>query len=105
MKKWMYLLVVAVLLIPLVLTACGATEEPEPTEAPQAEPTAAPDEPTAAPEEPTAAPEEPTAVPEEPAGEGPYEDVDPTGATVLWWHQHTQEREQGLQEMVQEFND
>jgi multiple sugar transport system substrate-binding protein len=96
-KKWMYLLVLAVLLIPLVLSACGATEEPEPTQAPVVE------EPTAAPEEPTAAPEEPTAVPEEAAG--PYEDVDPTGATVLWWHQHTPPREDGLLEMVAEFNE
>lgn len=35
---------------------------------------------------------------------GSYEDVDPTGATVLWWHQHTQEREEGLKQMVDEFN-
>ena len=42
--------------------------------------------------------------PEEPAAEGPYDAVDPTGQTVLWWHQHTKEREEGLQEMVQEFN-
>ena len=34
------------------------------------------------------------------AATGPYDAVDPTGATVLWWHQHTQEREEGLQEMV-----
>ena len=103
-KKWTYVLVLAVLLIPLVLTACGATEAPEPTQAPPAEePTAVPEEPTAAPEEPTAAPEEPTAEPEEAAG--PYEEVDPTGAQVLWWHQHTQEREEGLQEMVAEFNE
>jgi multiple sugar transport system substrate-binding protein len=96
-KKWMYLLVMVILVVPLVLTACGAT--PEPVEEPPAE------EPTAAPEAPTAAPEEPPAVPEEPeAAAGPYDDVDPTGATVLWWHQHTQEREEGLQEIVAEFN-
>jgi multiple sugar transport system substrate-binding protein len=35
---------------------------------------------------------------------GSYEGVDPTGATVLWWHQHTQEREEGLKQMVDEFN-
>ena len=94
-KKWLYLLVVAVMLFPLILTAC-ATEEPEPTEAPPVE------EPTAAPEEPE--PEEPTAAPEEPVGEGGYEDVDPTGATVLWWHNHTTIRDEALQEMVAEFN-
>ena len=105
-KRWMYLLVVAVLVVPMILTACGPT--PEPTEAPAPEPTEAPAaEPTEAPAaEPTEVPAaEPTAVPEEPAAEGPYEDVDPTGAAVLWWHQHTQEREEGLQEMVAEFNE
>jgi multiple sugar transport system substrate-binding protein len=101
--KWTYLIVLLVLLIPLVLAACGPTEEP--TEAPAVEATTAPAvEPTTAPAEPTQAPAEPTAVPEEPKGEGPYEDVDPTGATVLWWHQHTQERQEGLNEMVEEFN-
>ncbi|MFN2185555.1 MAG: hypothetical protein ACK2UU_16315, partial [Anaerolineae bacterium] len=82
-KKWMYLFVLAVLVIPLILTACGPT--PEPTAAP--EPTKAP-EPTEAAPEPTAAPEEPTAAPTEPeAAAGPYDEVDPTGANVLWWHQ------------------
>ena len=96
-KKWLYLFVLAVLVIPLILTACGPT--PEPTTAP--EPTEAAPEPTEAVEEP-----EPTEAAEEPeAPAGPYEDVDPTGATVLWWHQHTQEREEGLQEMVAEFNE
>ena len=37
--------------------------------------------------------------------EGPYEDVDPSGQTVLWWHQHTRERQEGLNQMVDEFND
>lgn len=33
-----------------------------------------------------------------------YDKVDPKGATVLWWHQHTKERQEGLDEMVAEFN-
>lgn len=33
-----------------------------------------------------------------------YEKVDPKGAKVLWWHQHTKEREEGLKQMVDEFN-
>ncbi len=33
-----------------------------------------------------------------------YEKVNPKGATVLWWHQHTKEREEGLKQMVEEFN-
>jgi multiple sugar transport system substrate-binding protein/sn-glycerol 3-phosphate transport system substrate-binding protein len=72
----------------MLLTAC-ATEEPTATSEP-APPTATPK------------PEEPTATP---VPAGPYEGVDPTGAKVLWWHQHTSEREAGLQEMVAEFNE
>jgi multiple sugar transport system substrate-binding protein/sn-glycerol 3-phosphate transport system substrate-binding protein len=101
-KKWLYVFVLAVLVVPLILTACGAT--PEPTKAP--EPTEAAPEPTDAAPEPTEAAPEPTEEPKEPeAAAGPYDDVDPTGAAVLWWHQHTQEREEGLLEMVNEFNE
>ena len=35
---------------------------------------------------------------------GAYEEVDPSGQTVLWWHQHTRERQEGLNQMVEEFN-
>jgi len=42
--------------------------------------------------------------PEPEVAAGPYEDVDPTGAQVLWWHQHTKERQEGLNQMVEEFN-
>jgi len=86
-KKWLYLLVSLVLVASMLLTAC-ATEEPTATPEP-APPTATPK------------PEEPTATP---VPAGPYEDVDPSGAKVLFWHQHTSEREQGLQDMVAEFN-
>ena len=110
-KKWMYAVVLAILVVPLILSACGPTPEPtmapEPTKPEAAEPTKAPEaEPTKAPEaEPTKVPEaEPTKAPEAPSGELPYEDVDPTGAKVLWWHQHTKERQEGLNQMVEEFN-
>jgi len=33
-----------------------------------------------------------------------YEKADPKDAKVLWWHQHTGGREEGLQQMVAEFN-
>ncbi len=103
MKKWMSLIMFLALVLPLLLSACGPTEAPiEPTQAPVVQ------EPTQAPvaQEPTKAPE-PTAVPEptaEPVAEGPYEAVDPTGAKILFWHQHTKEREEGLKQMVDEFN-
>jgi peptide/nickel transport system substrate-binding protein len=86
-KKWIYLLAVAVLVIPSILTACAPTAAPAPTTAPVAE-------------EPTTAP----VAPEVPVVAGPYEDVDPSGATLLWWHQHTRERQEGLNQMVEEFN-
>ncbi len=33
-----------------------------------------------------------------------YEDVDPTGTTVTFWHQHTRDREASLIEIVESFN-
>jgi multiple sugar transport system substrate-binding protein len=36
--------------------------------------------------------------------QGPYEDVDPTGQTVVFWHQHGGVREEGLSRIVQRFN-
>lgn len=44
-------------------------------------------------------------LPTEPATEGPLAGVDPTGATVVYWHQHTGDREERLNEMVAEFNE
>jgi multiple sugar transport system substrate-binding protein/sn-glycerol 3-phosphate transport system substrate-binding protein len=90
-KKQVYLFVSAALIATMILSAC-ATPQPTATPEPVVE------APTATPK-----PEEPTATPEpEPAG--PYENVDPTGIEMLWWHQHTQERQEGLDQMVEEFN-
>lgn len=99
----------------LLLSACApaatqapAAEEPaaaEPTTAaPAAEPTAA--EPAAA--EPTAA--EPVAT--EPAAEPTaapvtgtdYENVDPSGQEVVFWHNHTSSRQETLAKMLEDFN-
>jgi multiple sugar transport system substrate-binding protein/sn-glycerol 3-phosphate transport system substrate-binding protein len=33
-----------------------------------------------------------------------WESVDPSGQTVTFWHQHTQEREEALNQIVEEFN-
>ena len=92
-KKLMVPVLVLAVVAALILTSCARQAAPTavPTATPQpAEPAAA----TATPK-----PAEPAAAPA-----GPYEDVDPTGAKVLWWHQHTQERQEGLNEMVAEFN-
>ncbi len=34
-----------------------------------------------------------------------YEDVDPSGATVVFWYQHSREREEAMQEIIQAFNE
>jgi multiple sugar transport system substrate-binding protein len=52
---------------------------------------------------PGAPPPKPEPTPE-PVPAGPYEDVDPTGQAVLFWHNHTKERDEGLQQMVADFN-
>jgi len=33
-----------------------------------------------------------------------WENVDPTGQTITFWHQHTQEREEALNQIVSDFN-
>lgn len=42
---------------------------------------------------------------EAPAAEGAYAGVDPTGQTVVWWHQHSGSREENLLKMIAEFNE
>lgn len=44
-------------------------------------------------------------LPVEPASEGPLAGVDPSGQTVVYWHQHSGDREAALGELVAEFND
>ncbi|MEZ4732392.1 MAG: extracellular solute-binding protein [Caldilineaceae bacterium] len=39
-----------------------------------------------------------------PATEGAWAGVDPNGQTVVWWHQHTGAREEGLVAMIEAFN-
>ena len=65
MKRVLFILLTAALMIALSACASGAKTTPAPAQ----EPTAAPAEPTAIPAEPTAAPAEPTAVPAEPTDE------------------------------------
>jgi multiple sugar transport system substrate-binding protein len=100
-RKWMHFMVLAVLVIPLILTACGPTEEPEPPAAPTAAP-----QPTEAPtEEAAVQPTEP-AEPEPcaPAADGPLAGVDIRGVSFDWWHQHSGSREEKLIPMVEAFN-
>jgi len=94
-QKSIWTMLMAILLITtFVMSACAPA-----TEAPAASATEAP-----AAEQP--ATEAPAA--EQPATEAPaadaWENVDPSGQTVIFWHQHTRERETALQEIVDEFN-
>jgi len=84
--KTIWSLTLAMLLIvAFVLSACG----------PAATPTEEAAQPTEAQSQPA---EQPTAQPDA------WENVDPSGQTVLFWHQHTREREAALLEIVDEFN-
>ncbi|MBN1146892.1 MAG: extracellular solute-binding protein, partial [Anaerolineales bacterium] len=87
-KIWFSLLAILVI-ASLALSACAPPATPEPTKPPAEEP------------QETEAPAEP-AEPAEP--EDPWADVDPSGQTVIFWHQHTRERDEALQKIVEEFN-
>ncbi len=39
-----------------------------------------------------------------PAEDGAYAGIDPSGQQITWWHQHSGSREEGLLEMVADFN-
>lgn len=108
MRKPYWLLALLVTLT-LVLTACpaaapAATEAP--AEAPAAEATEAPAEEAAA--EATEAPaEEAAAAPAgecAPAADGALAGIDPSGQAIVWWHNHSGGREEGLLALVDEFN-
>jgi len=99
-KKFWYTFLAVLMTASLVLAACQAQPTTAPTQAPGAQEPSGQDEPGGEVTEPAG--EEPTA----PAGEGAsYDDVDPTGQTVIFWHQHTHSREDALNEIVQEFNE
>ncbi len=87
---------VAVLVLPLILTACGVYRGTGGTGA-DGSPGSSADGSTCG----SRRRRKPESLP---AAEGMYEDVDPSGQTVLWWHQHTRERQEGLNQMVEEFN-
>jgi multiple sugar transport system substrate-binding protein len=92
----LFVVCISLVTILALLAACGPTA----TEPPAAAPTEPPS-PTEPP--PTEAPvmeEGPCA----PAADGPLAGVDPRGQTVVWWHQHSQQREEWLAQIADEFN-
>jgi multiple sugar transport system substrate-binding protein/sn-glycerol 3-phosphate transport system substrate-binding protein len=112
-KKALSGVLAVVLSAALLLSACAPAATP--TQAPAAEPTAttAAAEPTVAPTEPAAEPTaaateaEPTVEPTTaaPAATGTdYENVDPKGQEIVFWHNHTSSREETLAKMIEKFN-
>jgi len=93
-RKLFTWLAILALTLPLVASCAPAAEPtPIPTKVPAATPTEEPP--------PTATPvPEPCA----PATSGPLAGVDPRGQTVVWWHNHSRDREIWLAEKQAEFN-
>ncbi len=76
MRKWMILVLVVALAIPMMVVNAQGTEGFVNT----------------------------FDLPTEPATEGLLAGVDPSGATVVWWHQHSGSREAFLNEIIADFN-
>ena len=80
MRKYMWLTTLLLIGV-LALSACAAPTAPSAPAAPVSEAPA-----------------------EAPAAEGAYAGVDPSGQTVVWWHQHSGSREERLKTLIEEFN-
>jgi multiple sugar transport system substrate-binding protein len=91
-KKYWSSILAIFLIAAFILSACAPAAEPE-EEAPVTTEEQAPAETTAPEVEET-----------EPTVADPWENVDPSGQTVVFWHQHTRDREAALNEIVEEFN-
>jgi phosphate/phosphite/phosphonate ABC transporter binding protein len=88
MSKNLWFKLMAVLVIAAMMLAGCKQATPEPTQAPV---------------QPTQPPaEQPTQAPAQPADE--WANVDPSGQTVLYWHQHSKTNGEALQKIVDEFN-
>jgi multiple sugar transport system substrate-binding protein/sn-glycerol 3-phosphate transport system substrate-binding protein len=102
LRKQIWLLAL-LLTAAMVLAACPAAPAPggAPADAPAQEEAAAED--TDA--EDSAAEEAPVAEGAcAPATDGELAGVDPSGQTVVWWHNHSGEREEGLNTLIEQFN-
>ncbi len=95
MKNKFFAIIAVLLVAAFVMAACvpAATTTPEPVATEEVQPPAA---------EPTKA--EAPAATEVPAPADEWADVDPSGQQILFWHQHTKDREAALLEIVDEFN-
>lgn len=95
------LLLVAALMLAACPAAAPAAEEAAPAEEATEAPAEAAAEATAAPAEESAAATGECA----PATDGELAGVDPSGQTIVWWHNHTGSREEQLLPLVAEFNE
>jgi multiple sugar transport system substrate-binding protein/sn-glycerol 3-phosphate transport system substrate-binding protein len=88
-------------------TVQAAVQEVAPTVQAAAQEVMATEEPMEAPtEEPMAEPTEEMAMePCAPSTDGDFAGVDPRGQTITWWHNHTGSREEGLNELIADFNE
>ena len=77
-------IIAALMIAAMVLSACTGVAPA--AQAPAAATTAATEEAAAA------------------APEGDYSAVDPSGQTVVWWHNHTGSRDENLKPLIEEFN-
>ncbi|MEA3336101.1 MAG: extracellular solute-binding protein [Chloroflexota bacterium] len=103
-RSKLWILLAIILVAAMVLGACGGKDEPSEQVQEKVEEVA--EKVTEKVEE--AKEEAPTAKPstqDMTATADAWAEVDPSGQTVFFWHQHTRGREEALQEIVQEFND
>lgn len=87
MKHTLFRLIAIVLIATMLLSACQQQTTPEdsqPTEETNVDQTDSGDS--------------------APAETGSYENVDPSGQSVIFWHNHTRDREEALNEIIDEFN-
>ncbi|MEJ2749306.1 MAG: extracellular solute-binding protein [Anaerolineae bacterium] len=86
--------------------ATAVVEAAQPTEVPMEEPTEAPmEEPTEAPMEAPMADASMNGIDEcTLATDGPFADVDPSGQTIVWWHNHSGTREENMLPLIDQFN-
>ena len=110
MKKILAMLIALTMVAGLAACASmpAATNATEATQAPVVEATEAPAAPAAptapAATEAPAAPAAPAATEAPAAPVDAWGEVDPTGQTAIFWHQHTKEREEALNQIVADFN-
>jgi len=84
-NRKLFVMMALLLVVAMVLAACGPKATPTPTQVPTKAPVAT--------KAPTKAPLD------------AISKVDPSNQTITYWYQHSRDREKGLQAMIKDFND